>query len=756
MKRKKEFKLWFTLVILSFILCTTGAWCQHTSASDSGAHFTRPVTIADSIRMTTIDNPNYSLGTWGRDDVAAFSPDGKRFVVIVKKGNVEQNTVEYSLLLYQTAQALSSSPPEVLASLSSSSPRPAIESVTWQDDRTLAFLGENPGERHQLYRVDCDSKRIRKLTNQPTDLMNYAFSSKGDIFFTAAKPAQLIGGKGNHVIVDRENLYQLVSGVQFGVLAGLDLFVTRKGSNRPAPLRVNGMMEGDSPPWPSPDGRYLAIQTIASRSDIPLDWYDYQTVAQQTILSRQGSSKVNEYELIDLATGASQPLIDAPVGAWYSNAAWSDDSRSVFISGTDLPLDVPDPAERKLRQANLFVAEVEIPSRRIVTIMHEDAIIRHWYSQTNELLLQLTNHQSFSNFAEGALVSFRRTREGWKQQDTPAIEAKTKDRIEIAVEEDMNTPPRLVTRDLKTGTRSLLLDPNPQFRNLQFGRVEEIKFKVADGHEMTAGLYRPPDYLRGKRYPLVIQTHGWTSDRFWIDGPDRTAMAAQSLAGKGFFVAQVGDDFDSAIFTPNEGKVAMAEFEGIIDYLNAMGLIDPNRVGIVAFSATGPGVGYAIAHSKYRFGAAVLSSTNDAGYFTYLSMFNLDGAMPRFEPINGGAPFGPGLASWLKEAPEFSLDKVSTAMRLEPNSGFDVFALWEWFVGFRRLGKPVEMVFMPDADHVVTRPQDRIISQGGAVDWFDFWLEGEEDPAPAKAQQYARWRELRKLQDAQAGGQKAN
>jgi hypothetical protein len=73
--------------------------------------------------------------------------------------------------------------------------------------------------------------------------------------------------------------------------------------------------------------------------------------------------------------------------------------------------------------------------------------------------------------------------------------------------------------------------------------------------------------------------------------------------------------------------------------------------------------------------------------------------------------------------------------------------LWEWYVGFRRLGKPVEMVFMPDAGHVVIRPQDRVVSQGGAVDWFDFWLKGEEDQDPAKTKQYARWRELRKLQE---------
>jgi len=38
-------------------------------------------------------------------------------------------------------------------------------------------------------------------------------------------------------------------------------------------------------------------------------------------------------------------------------------------------------------------------------------------------------------------------------------------------------------------------------------------------------------------------------------------------------------------------------------------------------------------------------------------------------------------------------------------------------------------------------------SQGGTVDWFRFWLKSEEDPEPAKAEQYIRWRELRKLHE---------
>jgi hypothetical protein len=40
-----------------------------------------------------------------------------------------------------------------------------------------------------------------------------------------------------------------------------------------------------------------------------------------------------------------------------------------------------------------------------------------------------------------------------------------------------------------------------------------------------------------------------------------------------------------------------------------------------------------------------------------------------------------------------------------------------------------------------------MLSEEQSVDWFCFWLKGEENPDPAKAGQYAHWRELRRLQE---------
>jgi len=55
------------------------------------------------------------------------------------------------------------------------------------------------------------------------------------------------------------------------------------------------------------------------------------------------------------------------------------------------------------------------------------------------------------------------------------------------------------------------------------------------------------------------------------------------------------------------------------------------------------------------------------------------------------------------------------------------------------------MVFKAQ-EHILTNPAARLASQGGSVDWFRFWLQDYEDPDPAKAEQYKRWRGLRELQ----------
>ena len=56
------------------------------------------------------------------------------------------------------------------------------------------------------------------------------------------------------------------------------------------------------------------------------------------------------------------------------------------------------------------------------------------------------------------------------------------------------------------------------------------------------------------------------------------------------------------------------------------------------------------------------------------------------------------------------------------------------------------MFHLPGVAHNLKAPFAVYASQQGNVDWFDFWLNDREDEDSQKADQYARWRELRNAQ----------
>jgi hypothetical protein len=57
----------------------------------------------------------------------------------------------------------------------------------------------------------------------------------------------------------------------------------------------------------------------------------------------------------------------------------------------------------------------------------------------------------------------------------------------------------------------------------------------------------------------------------------------------------------------------------------------------------------------------------------------------------------------------------------------------------------VDLIYLPEATHLLVRPSDRLISQQGNVDWFTFWLKDQERDDAAEHSQYERWRALRRL-----------
>jgi hypothetical protein len=111
--------------------------------------------------------------------------------------------------------------------------------------------------------------------------------------------------------------------------------------------------------------------------------------------------------------------------------------------------------------------------------------------------------------------------------------------------------------------------------------------------------------------------------------------------------------------------------------------------------------------------------------------------------VIGAKPIGEGLQRWLALAPSFHTDRTITPLRIEAIGPASVLMEWELYASLRRQAKPVDIIYIPDGQHILQKPLDRMASQQGNVDWFRFGFQDYEDPDPAKSEQYCRWKKLR-------------
>jgi dipeptidyl aminopeptidase/acylaminoacyl peptidase len=700
----------------------------------------RRVTVADTIEMTEVAPSDET------DAPGLFSPDGSRFAVVLTKGDLKKNSNVYTLLIFSTRTAFVAHKPVAIVKMSSNSNLPGIADLRWlKDGQTLLFLGETPNAPAQIYSFNLPTRTLRRLTHHPTSIVAYDASDDGRVVVFEAEPAPVDivrtpeTQRHGFVVAGEELSTLLFSGYRTSdstVFQSRSLFLMTDAKQPQKIAFEDGV-------WPfmtlsvSPNGQYALIEAYARH--IPADWKQYGSgVLHVYIAARKQPAAlalVETYLLLDTKTGRLSSLLGTPKEWQHDGYLWLNGGQSLVVSRSYLPLKGITPDEQRSREQHPSVVEIELPSREMVPIDNEDLTASAWNQTRGDLVL--------SGHGDEAAVRkvYRRRNSSWVPVPPPSGAPKVI-RPVLTIVQGMNTPPKLWLTEPTSGRKEMLLDPNPQFSELCFAQESKVEWKATDGHPMTGGLYMPPDYTAGHRYPLVIQTHAFDPDKFWIDGPWHSAYAAQALAARGIVVLQMGYDHVGHT-TPEEAPRAMAAIEGAINALDQQGIIDPGRVGIIGFSRSVYHVAYTLTHSKYHFAAATLADGVDGDYFQSVAFGAT--AAPFGDAVNGGPPWGPTLARWMEHSPLFNVGSVRCPIRLEAYDMNSVLALWGWYALLSRRDMPVDMIVLPHAIHLLVKPWERLVSQQGNVDWFSFWLENKEDPSPGKVDQYARWRQLSAL-----------
>jgi len=720
------------------------------SGQGEAAKATKPrgVTVADTIRMTTIPEPQYAVEDRSKHRVALFSPDQKHFAMVAEHGIVETNEREFSLFVFATAEAFDWPPLKPLVTLRSRSNRDAIRALRWVDNERLVFLGEVNGAS-QVFRLELPNGAAQQLTHHPSSLVDFDYDAKSGTIAYAAERAPLTRDEayqrcGRGYAIWNEALDDIPRSLQDckqpSLLLGPEVYVQRPGQEA-SRIVFSDYFEPLKRISLSPGGKYVVFDVLVRK--VPREWRECENPlirAEAVAYRNRGPfSWLSQFLVADTATGRSRPLVNGTMDLTAGGAVWAPDGNSVVVSGVFLPLDVSNPEERQARRAHSFVIEVNPAGGVFTKISSQELIATSWNPESNELLLR---HREQNG--EGGEVVYRKEGTVWMEEGARKAPA-AKRSLEVTLEQGLNAPPRIFVGDPEH-PKQLLWDLNPQFRELEFGKVEHVSWLAKDGHTVEGGLYYPPHFKPGRRYPVVLQTHGFSKDEFWINGPWNSAFAAQPLAARDILVLQIGSGTEPgsdarAWRTPAEAPRQMAVYEGAIDYLDARNLIDPNRVGIIGFSRTVYSVEYTLTHSSYRFAAATAADGFDGGYLQYLVN---PYAKRDWMTVNGGEPFGATLGLWLERSPSFAIERVKTPVRLEGYGDISsVIGNWEWYAKLVMLDRPVDLIYIPDGTHLLVKPWERMTSQQGNVDWFCFWLKGEEDSDPAKREQYERWRGMR-------------
>ncbi len=733
----------------------------------------RRFTVKDSVEMsyfgtTRSSEPNEI------DDDGVTSPDGRYVVKLTHRGVLPEGVTEGTLWLFETAAITRSiAHPEVivpapvaLARISAAvngqfngldiyDAGNVIFQPQWSEDsRRVTFLGRNGRNNRQIFQVDLSTRHVKALTADTQDVIAYVRSGDTITYFAGtdadlqAKEAWVSAGPGISDVTIGTGiplmplLYPHFNGEAFSEPASLELWQVHGGRAGPVlDQRTNHVLRivtryDALVLSPSPDATHLA--TVGYQE--PMGTADDQAADPK-------ANPLLQYQVIDLVTGAKEALVNAPIvpAIWRHTgryrAAWSADGTQIALTETEVPGEHPNTPHGNGPRCT--VALVTLASHAVDCVVQPNtgssALIEslRWNASGDQLVAR---YKTFDTYDYTTEALQRRGRSWMKVRTSKSPSAAA---LQLTVHESPNESPILVATDLATGKSRSIFDPNPQLADISLGSVSVYEWKDPQGRVIKGGLVKPPDYVPGRRYPLVIQTHGFDARRFFRVGYSNTANGGRALAARDVIVLQVQEPYSDTESWRDAMGNGTDVYLAAVDQLAAEGIIDPKKVGIAGFSYSGWLVATAITRAPDRFAAAEIANTDPVtlmGYFTHV-----DSPVGKVEAqaYVGAKPYGAGLQAWVERAPGLATDKITAPVLFQASDPWHLLSFWEMYAGMRDQAKLVELQYIREGQHIIKKPLHQLAHQELLVDWFDFWLNGHEDSAQTKAEQYARWRKLR-------------
>ncbi len=303
----------------------------------------------------------------------------------------------------------------------------------------------------------------------------------------------------------------------------------------------------------------------------------------------------------------------------------------------------------------------------------------------------------------------------------------------IYCEQRFDLSPRLVVQNDNSATK-VFFQSNPQQENYWWGKAEQVSYSNSKGEELKAILYYPAGYDPNKKYPMIVRIYEKQSHMLHsyinptISNSDGFNPAV--FTTQGYFVLRP----DILLEARKVGESVVDCTVSAVKKIIALGLVDPNRVGLMGHSFGGYETAFIVTQTDL-FKTAIIGAGITDLHSSYLNV-NWDNGKPDMWRFESGhysmeSTLFDDPSVYLRNSPMAHVKNIRTPLLIWSGKE-DHQVHWHQSVAFylalRRLNKQHIMLLYPDEGHALLKQinQQDLTSRVGQ--WFAYYL---KDDRPA-------------------------
>ena len=585
----------------------------------------------------------------------------------------------------------------------------ASEPVFSADGNSLAFISQrDKDDAGQIYLLSMTTPgEAQRLTEVPTGVYGIKWVGKHLYFISRIWPEKSWDEMAAHIKAEKDNK---MSAKQWNALpySHFDHWIDE---SRQAHLFRIAATGGDVQPVTQPLGLELPRETQGS------DDYDIDAKEQYVAFSANGSSnRVDpniDIFIARIGSDKADNLTNANPAADF-NPSFSPNGKTLAFSSQSIPGFYAD-------TARLQLYDVAAKKQRELTTNWDRSVSgfvwaadgKGFYASIDDAAVRRLYYIDAKNGKPRAIT--QTTSFG-----QPALAAKNQ---LVATNDSFMYPARLVLVDSKNGkTRRLDSFNDEVLAQAKLGSYESVTYKGADGADIQMWLHYPPGFDKSKKYPLFMLIHGGPHNA--IGDSFSYRWNAQTFASWGYVTAWpnfhgssgFGQEFADAI-NPDWRSKPLADIQAATKWFEQQSWIDTERM-VAGGASYGGYLTSVLLGTEHPFKALLIH----AAVYNMYSQMAADFAVhsTRF----GGFWQNPDI--YKNISPHYHADKFNTPTlvihgqldyRVPVGQGFELFRT------LQTRGVESRMIYFPDENHWILKPNNSIYWYNQVKDWMSKFAE---------------------------------